>query len=544
MKQKILKQYHIYAVIATLPFFVWLLRYINADFYYDEVYSMAHYIFVPLKNTVAIYKDINNHFLANLINNLYLKLIGEKSVYTLMDHPWVIRTVQLVYTIITFSVYYHICNKFFNKHIALISIILLSTSIPFYNYALLVRGYNLSITLFCVSLYFLWNYERHYRLRDGALLSVSCALLNYSLLSNLYTLLGIMIFYFLEILKRYIYKPVKNKIFSAKNNQPEHRGTFVRENREIVILFFLGFGILLSILLYSPLLKGLTVDPNLLGSKKYFSWPILFEIMPSVFHAFISWRYLVAFLSFLGFVCAVINYKKYDKALIRKTLFCFIVVITPLMTSFIRGDKPWERFFLNPIPLFCLLLSLGLYFLLKNLIDKSHIPYIAVVIFLYANITFYYGIKYTSDKLLNDIKTGKMSVSLLYNYWQAHYAPLELLKKFTQNYQLPKYREKIDFFLVNECDNAATPAYLNKFKEAIADSTKWNWSFITEKNWKANTSLCDSFFVLTAYPYKFNKLFFDYYPNFKIKMINERLQFQNIFLITRVKEEPNNITSH
>ena len=537
MKLNITKKYQIYAVVATLPFFVWLYRYINADFYYDEVFTLIHYVLVPLKNTIAIYKDINNHFLSNLINNIYLKLISEESLYSLMDHPWVIRIVQLVYTIITLSIFYHLCRKFFNRHIALLSIILLTTSIPFYNYALQVRGYNISITLLCIFLYFLWNFEQHYRLKDGVLLAVSCALLIYSLLSNLYTLLGIMIFYSLEGLISYILMLSKNKIKSAKQKkmQLEPQLTFIRKNREIVILSILGCGIILSIILYSPLLKGLLNDQNLARQNEYFYMPILFEIMPSVFHAFLSWRYLVALLSISGFIFLLVNYKKYDKEYIRKTLFCIVVIVIPVMTSFIRGDKPWDRFFLNQIPLFCLLLSLCLYFLLRNIIEKSKIPYIAAALFLYTNTTFYFGVKHINDKLLNDIKTETMSVSLLYNYWQAHYAPLKLLQFFTQNYRLPKYNDRCVFLLVEKCDRAATPAYLNKFTEEFSDPTEWVWTFTSAENWKKFTGIYDSIYVFTAYPYEFKRGFLYHFPDFEIKRLNERLQFQNIFLVTKKK---------
>ncbi len=90
-----------------------------------------------------------------------------------MDHPWVIRIWQLPYTIITFAIFYLLCEKFFNKNIAIISTILLATSIPYYNFALQVRGYSLSIMLLCIVLYCLWNFEQRFRWIDGLLLAVA-----------------------------------------------------------------------------------------------------------------------------------------------------------------------------------------------------------------------------------------------------------------------------------------------------------------------------------------------------------------------------------
>ena len=157
----------------------------------------------------------------------------------------------------------------------------------------------------------------------------------------------------------------------------------------------------------------------------------------------------------------------------------------------------------------------------------------AVFIFLYSNITFYFGVRHISDRLFNDIKTGETSVSLLYNYWQAHYSPLKLLRFFTNNYQLPKYKGACTLLIVEKCDRAATPAYLNKFKYAELDSTVFRWSHATEEKWEAYTSVIDTTYVLTAYPYEFEGLFREHYPDFNIIRQNEHLQYQNIFLITR-----------
>ena len=45
----------------------------------------------------------------------------------------------------------------------------------------------------------------------------------------------------------------------------------------------------------------------------------------------------------------------------------------------------------------------------------------------------------------------------------------------------------------------------------------------------------DSVYVMTAFPNKFKYLYSMRYPDFEYRMLNKRLQFQNIFLITRKK---------
>lgn len=248
MKLNYTAKYRIFTVLTVIPFFVWLYRYINLDFFYDEVYSLVHYIFVPVEKTVAQYQNSNNHFLSNLINNIYVKLIGEESVFTLMNHTYVIRLVQLVYVIITLVVFYRLCRKFFNKYIALFSIILLTTSIPYYNFALQVRGYNLSILLLCIVLYYLWKFEQGYSWIDGLLLALSSALFLYSMPSNLYTLCGIGLFYFIQGGVLYIQKIGKKTSQSSKSKKrpSDYKKTFISENSDAIIVFLLFVGILLA----------------------------------------------------------------------------------------------------------------------------------------------------------------------------------------------------------------------------------------------------------------------------------------------------------
>ena len=46
--------YRIFPLLAVLPFFAWLGRDMNLDFFYDEVYTLVHYVFVPFKKITVI----------------------------------------------------------------------------------------------------------------------------------------------------------------------------------------------------------------------------------------------------------------------------------------------------------------------------------------------------------------------------------------------------------------------------------------------------------------------------------------------------------
>ena len=259
-------------------------------------------------------------------------------------------------------------------------------------------------------------------------------------------------------------------------------------------------------------------------SKGLFYKPTLYEMMPSVLHAFISWRYLVVLLAIAGLVRCTFAYTKYNKEFIRKTIFCLFVLITPLIISFIRGDRPWERFFLNPIPIFCLFLSLCLYFLFVNITEKPKFLYIAVILFLYANLTFAFGVHHISKKLKCDIKLGTKSVTLLYNYWQAHYAPLELMSFYKQNYYQPDIT-----ILMYHIDKAATPNYINKFQIPILDPKKLDIYF----------KYFNDLYIISAYPIRLKEELSYRFPGCEIKQLNDQLQFHNIFCLSNNKTPGN-----
>ncbi len=134
-------------LLITVPFFLLLIRLFDRDFYSDEMYSLVHYILVPIRQTVWDYKNLNNHFLFSLLCNLYTKVIG-CDLGTLMDKPFLIRIPLLIPTGITIIYLYRIGLKFFNEKTAVYSVVLLCSSLPYYYYATQVRGYSLSIMLF------------------------------------------------------------------------------------------------------------------------------------------------------------------------------------------------------------------------------------------------------------------------------------------------------------------------------------------------------------------------------------------------------------
>ena len=143
-----------YVLIIILLFFVLLSRLINRDFYSDEIYTLYHFVYTPLHNTIFEYQQggggLNNHFLFSVMMNLYVKLIHVDFTY-LLNHPLIIRLPMVLFAIVT--MYY------INKLGGWVAVLLLCTTLPYYYYVTAVRGYSLSIMLIIMLFYYLQKGE-------------------------------------------------------------------------------------------------------------------------------------------------------------------------------------------------------------------------------------------------------------------------------------------------------------------------------------------------------------------------------------------------
>ena len=184
---------------GCLPFFYWLYQRIHLDFWWDEIYTLKNSVLVPLWQTLTTYPAPNHHIFSNLLNNLYLNdfigLFKHPDLISLMENPATIRIFMVVYTLITIFYIYRIAKAESGSSAAVLAVIVLISTIPYYNMVLQVRGYSLSTMLFCMLLYYLGSFERSAGVKDGFLVILLAALMLYTIPSNLYFLLSMMVYY-------------------------------------------------------------------------------------------------------------------------------------------------------------------------------------------------------------------------------------------------------------------------------------------------------------------------------------------------------------
>jgi hypothetical protein len=501
----------------VLPFLLWLLRYINLDFWYDEVFTLNNYVFVPLKKTITDYSFPNNHIFFNLINNVFLRFTATKHIYELIDHTYVIRLLQLAYTLVTLFYLYLIGKKFFNKFVAQVSLTLVATTIPYYNFALQIRGYGLSIMLACMAIYHLWSFENKLRWVDILLLILSSSFAIYTIPSNLYVILGMVLFY----LSAGIFHHIKERQSTTNNARGKKARKvsllqkFYDYNKYFLIFIILITGILLAAFLYLPVMHQLLNNPYT-ESKGLFNTRVLTGIMPQVFVHFISQRYLLIPVILFGLFYCILSLKRGRKEYLREAFFLFVTLLLPFVFSFIRGDRPFDRVFVVLTPLFALLLALMIYFLQSAIPAlRSRTMLVTAGVFLYCNLTFAFSIGHIKQHIRADIEEGHKSQDIYYNYYQAYYHPLKILADFAQK------RTSAFPVVAHEYDVIALPTYLNKVQVNAYGAEALDPLLHSQKQ----------VYVITSFPGKFESMIKQKYPQSKSSRINEQPDFHTIFLV-------------
>ena len=124
---------------------------------------------------------------------------------------------MLGYSCVTLFYLYLIGKKFFNPLVTYLTLIILVTTVPFYNFAVQVRGYGLSVTFITMIIYHVWNFEKYGRWKDMICFIVFSILSLYTVPSNLYIVGSIMLWY----LSIGTYKYVK-KTHAPRNCYKQH----------------------------------------------------------------------------------------------------------------------------------------------------------------------------------------------------------------------------------------------------------------------------------------------------------------------------------
>jgi hypothetical protein len=495
---------------TMLPFFYMTHSFISLDFWNDEVYTLRHFTFVPVSTTVTDYHVPNNHIFFNLVNNIFLKITGIGDIYKLMDYPSLIRLLPFIYSIGTIFYIFLSAKKFFNDFTALLSVAILLTTLPFFNFFLQIRGYGLSMFFLTMMIYHAWSLEINFSIRDFLLLSLASCLSVYTIPLNLYFVMALGIFYLFLLATCFI------KSFNKKNKQ----GTVKFLPRKIFyVLFALGVGTGCALLLYLPVFHQAFFN-NYVKSQAEFNTS--FSIPGIVFNGFLSGRLLLPVLFFSGAILFFVHRDKHQFIFFRRCVFLMCLLLLPFVISYARADNAPDRSFVILAPVFSLCAAAGIYFFTASfpkLWDKRYV--ILSVMVIYCDITFIFYYAKCRDHLENDITVSKRSQNIKYNYYLAYFHPDRLAEMFQKvNASHPAT------LVIRDSDYHGMREYLTKYGLQYAENNTLD-SLLEHEN---------TLYVLTIKPNLFRKWMHENHPDVKFCRLNSFIDFHNFYYCTRINK--------
>tara|TARA_B110001452_G_C15202375_1_gene417213 strand:+ start:55 stop:1545 length:1491 start_codon:yes stop_codon:yes gene_type:complete len=418
--------------LGILPFVYWVYKYVNVDLWYDEVYSISHFVLGGFKKTLFNYPLPNNHVFFNFTSQLISRFLNTRDLNQIAEHVYVFRIFQALITLLTAYYSVQIVKRFFKLDYSLLVIPILFTTIPFMNFSLQLRGYNMSSLFLIMIVYHTWAFIKKGGKRDSIFIVVSSALLIYTIPSNIYMLASILIILF----SFFIYHKNQNK-------------TNAKTYYKAIILIVLGIGV--TITLYLPILKNIIF--NRFSSRETSNIFYSLELLPQLFLAFLSKKYLLVILFITG--CWFFARKSTNK---EKEILFFVLLlfILPFTLSFLHQKLPFQRVFISLSPIFCILITIPIIKLLEKIPITFITAICAFIIPIYCMSVFLNEIKNNDIEISDNIvNKGKMTQDIYQNYYLSdsfnQKETISHLKSITRNKTVILYNQK---------DNPSTSLYL------------------------------------------------------------------------------------
>ena len=239
-------------LLLAAPYF-WLTArdYLRLDLWFDEILSLNRFILVPFTKTVTDYSSTNNHIFFSVLTRKTLKVLGFTRLSALLEQPWILRSLMLVVATATILALYLVGRRFLGRRTGALAAVILATTVPFYNFAVQVRGYTLSMLLLCLLLFFVWSMEERVSVAGAAGAAIASALMVYTIPLNLYPLGAIM--------------TCQGGFLAAVliGRRPGSVEPDRAWRTPLAIILACGAGIVLAALLYVPLFSSMAKSPYL-----------------------------------------------------------------------------------------------------------------------------------------------------------------------------------------------------------------------------------------------------------------------------------------
>ncbi len=460
MKAK--KIYDFFTIIVGLsPFFYWVITRINQDGWWDELISLKEYALVSLDTVTSTYPDPNNHILFNLINNLFIKILGFRNFYEVLDYMYNLRILQAFFALITIYYAFIIIRIFFNKEYAFIIVATLCSTVPFLNFSLQLRGYNLSMMFTAMIIFHTWNYSYQKRKIDIIILPLLIFFSLYTIPSNIYFLLAL----FVTVLfdwkrKRSDYKKGIESKHEKKKKQQQLSSVFRKIDKTYLqLILAASIGITICFIAYLPIIE------NLLNNRFVTKAPqerlyVITTLLPQILKSFFSAKWLLLPCIPIYFFLWLNTKKRNTYSTNHKLRYLIIIFLLPFLLIVIHNKLPFQRTFIMLTPVFSLIISVLIIGLIEKLSLKPNYKHLVLsILSIYFICTSFIELS-GNDKQLNlNLQSEVREQNIYRNYYLSRdFNPHNVAKRIAKMNDI-----KMPVVMLDELDRVSLTFYLEKY---------------------------------------------------------------------------------
>ncbi len=331
-------------LLTFLFFLVVLFVFLQNDFWQDEIYTLVHFVFVPLHTTLTDYHSTNNHVLFSLLNHLVRSCLLYRSLSYVLLHPYLLRIVPVVISLLSIILLYRQATIEYGKRVAVICSSIWLTTFPLLCFAAQFRGYSLSVLLIALQYFYFIKVIKtnSVSLRQWLLLLLFTSLSLLCLPTNIYIeasyLLLCVILFFKPDLSIYFFD------------------TSIQKGNLVKIVTAISMGCLLTSLYYRWMLQQQPAN-EFITTFHPFAVANLFQAF-AIFYHFAGYRLYLCFAVAASAILYFIQFKKQMFGFAPFLLPAFLFFM-PFVFFFIHGAIIIQRTFLSLLPFFVLFTGLS-----------------------------------------------------------------------------------------------------------------------------------------------------------------------------------------
>ncbi|MCB9191808.1 MAG: glycosyltransferase family 39 protein [Flavobacteriales bacterium] len=341
---------YVFFLVGITPLLLWMWHHVHQDAWWDELISLKDYALVSFETTRTSYPEPGNHIFFNLFDNLVSRLIGERDFYELLDNLWKLRLAQGLLAIGTCVYVFLTVKQFFSERYASLAVIFLASTIPFLNFSLQLRGYNMSMLFVSMIIYHGWSYLDNRKLPHLILTGLTSFFLLYTIPSNVYFLFGLSAVIGIDWLLQFREKGGNEKTKKGKKEKRPSLFSFPH----LWVLAAIGIGAGITFVAYQPVMEQL-LDNRFVSKAPPERAFVLTTVFPSVMKAFFSFRWLLL-IPILGGIFFWFTKKDLDFDH-KKLVQVLVVFLLPFLFLFLHEKVPFERTFVHLAPVFAILIA-------------------------------------------------------------------------------------------------------------------------------------------------------------------------------------------